>query len=159
MAYIVTVIINTALFYNAIIGIIAILYLWVVLSFLNGQYNLKKFICMISCTGTTIAISTFFIYGISEVATDYQQSKNGILYDFNSEAISISLALLFVFTLPIIILQLSKLSNNEVSFIEKQTSPSIRSQGQKNIQTESSNHEEWEEATEEDLKSGEFEII
>ena len=99
--------------------------------------------------GILIAISIFFIHGIEEVPLPV-----GAII-FKAEGIAQSLLVFFVFTVPLIIY---KHQNTIFESSYNQNKQESNSKSDSVKFTEPTTNEEWEEATIEDLQSGDFEF-
>ena len=136
------VILVTSSLTAAILWTIFNIYLWLVCSIMLKTYNVKSFIYLLCYSGISIAISIFFVYGVEQLAY-----PEGALM-FSIENIMKACLLFFVSTIPMIVLTYS---NN--FFIAP------AAEKDKNPENKETNSEEWEEATLEDVKSGDYEPL
>ena len=132
-----------------IVWLIFILYFWLTISMICNVYKLDHFLLSVCSIGILIAISIFFIHGIEEAPFPV-----GAII-FKTEGIAQALLVFFIFTVPLIIYK-------HQGFIFKTIPPSITAQKTTNNKSwpapTQTTDEDWEEATIEDLKSGDFEI-
>ena len=139
-----------------VIWLIFILYAWTITAFLIKEYTLQSFLYALSSMGIIVALTIFFMHGVEEVPFP----KGAI--QFKLDGIAQSLIIFFIFTIPLIIInhksEQTIFSNS--SLFSPSTASSVTSQetNPSKIITENS-EEEWEEATIEDLESGNFEPI
>tara|TARA_B100000959_G_C14836497_1_gene564125 strand:+ start:414 stop:917 length:504 start_codon:yes stop_codon:yes gene_type:complete len=132
-----------------IVWLIFILYFWLTISMICNVYKLDHFLFSVCSIGILIAISIFFIHGIEEAPLPV-----GAII-FKAEGIAQALLVFFIFTVPLIIYK-------HQGFMIKASSPSatarraIKNQALSPL-TQAAD-EDWEEATIEDLESGDFEI-
>ena len=103
LEYVVFISINPKQFLLSILWLIFIIYAWVIIGILNKKYNLKHFIYIVSCSGIILSIAAFFIYGIEELPYPIGAVR------FNTESIILISILLFVFSLPALIIRLGSL--------------------------------------------------
>ena len=152
LAYVVFISINPKQFLLSILWLIFIIYAWVIIGILNKKYNLKHFIYIASCSGIIMSIVAFFIYGVEELPYPIGAIR------FNTESIILIFILLFVFSLPALIIRLGSLElvSTKIKDVKEFPKDSLS-----NIIEEESvlEIEEWEEATAEDLESGNFEPV
>ena len=85
------------------IWLIFIIYAWVIIGILNKKYNLKHFIYIVSCSGIILSIAAFFIYGVEELPYPIGAVR------FNTESIILTSILLFIFSLPALIIRMGSL--------------------------------------------------
>jgi len=138
--YIVILIVNSLT--AAILWTIFNIYIWLACSITLKTYNVKSFIYILCCSGISIAISIFFISGVEQLAY-----PEGALM-FNVDNIMKACLLFFVSTIPIIIFTYS---NNHVA--------DKNNKEQAAIKNEKNKEEDWEEATLEDIRSGDYEVL
>ena len=152
LAYVVFISINPKQFLLSILWLIFIIYAWVIIGILNKKYNLKHFIYIVSCSGIILSIVAFFIYGVEELPYPIGAVR------FNTESIILTSILLFIFSLPPLIIRMGSLESVSTKIKDVQEFPKERPS---NIIEEEPvfEMEEWEEATAEDLESGQFEPI
>ena len=129
-------------FPTAVVWIIFNIYLWLLCSITLKTYNIISFIYILCSAGIAIAISLFFIQGVEELAY-----PRGALM-FNIEHTVKAGLLFFLCTTPLIVLALNKKNAKETTLIHKENNTKQPEKGS-----------EWEEATKEDLQSGNYEIL
>ncbi len=125
----------------AILWIIFNIYIWLACSIALKTYNVKSFIYILCYSGISIAISIFFISGVEQLAY-----PEGALM-FNVDNIMKACLLFFISTIPIIIFAynsnpIAEVANKEPAVINNKN-----------------NREDWEEATLEDIRSGDYEAL
>jgi len=128
--------INLALFSNfnyALFSLVITLFTFVIFSLIVDLFNIKEFIIILSTCGIILSITTFFYYGVEEVAYPY----GAILFHF--EGILKSLIVLFVSLLPILFLYKGNDKVNNRLVVDY-------------------NDSEWEVATSDDLDSGQYDL-
>jgi len=128
----------------AIIWLIFVIYLWLFTAMILEQYTFKCLINLVCSAGMIIAITYFFISGVEEVPF-----PEGALM-FHIEGITKALILFFLSSVPMLLLNKHTISENLATF--KKTD---------NKQTRASEYDNklWEEATVDDVKSGNYETI
>lgn len=127
---------NLALFSNfnyALFSLVITLFTFVIFSLIVDLFNIKEFIIILSTCGIILSITTFFYYGVEEVAYPY----GAILFHF--EGILKSLIVLFVSLLPILFLYKGNDKINNKLVVDY-------------------NDSEWEVATSDDLDSGQYDL-
>lgn len=133
----------------SIIWMILLIYLWVISALFLNKYSLNSFLCVFSLSGFLVSLSVFFLKGVEEVPFP----EGAII--FHLDGIALSLLILFICSLPMIL----KINpNNSKDKSEYLKSNEVRSE---NLELADSGNksDEWEEASEEDLQSGNFETI
>ena len=129
----------------ALVSLTCALIFWVLFGLLFDTFDVQIFSWIISSTGFLLALSVFFLYGVEEVA----HPIGAIVFHSGGIAGSLGIGLFSLFPL-LIIHQLnsqntttksSLLNNNE----ELPPEPELES-------------DDWEIATEDELKSGGFEV-
>ena len=125
----------------AILWLLLIIYIWLLTALFLNQYSFNSFVHIICCSGIIVSITLFFTTGVEELPF-----PEGALL-FHPEGISKSFLLFFIFTTPLIITNKKNNGNKK----------------QKNNPTaqQESNYDEslWEEATIEDVESGQYDTI
>jgi len=139
-----------------VIWLIFILYAWTITAFLIKQYTLQSFVYAMSLLGIIVALTIFFMHGVEEVPFP----KGAI--QFRLDGIAQSLIIFFIFTIPLIIINHNseEITLSDSNVFDQPIKHPVQSL-ETNI-TENTTHspqEEWEEATIEDLESGNFEPI
>ena len=127
-----------------IIWLIFMIYLWLFTAMILEQYTFKCLVNLVCSSGIIIAITYFFISGVEEVPF-----PEGALM-FHIEGIAKSLILFFLSSVPMLLLNKHTIGENLTTF--KKT---------KNKQTKKEEYDQnlWEEATIDDVKSGNYETI
>ena len=127
----------------ALIYLTATLIFWVLFGLLLDAFDVQIFAWIISASGFVVAISVFFMYAIEEVP----YPVGALVFHSGGFASALGIGLFSLF--PILILRqisgvkiLNKVNMGQ-TFTEKEPEPEIIS-------------EEWEQASEDDLQSGEF---
>ena len=126
----------------AVIWAIFVLYGWVFLSLYLGNFNFQKLLKICCYVGILFSITFFITFGLEEIPY-----PEGALL-FHSKPIAISLLIFFISSLPLIY----KIADNQDCVEDKKTNP-VFNQEQQSVK------EKWEEATLEDLESGNYEPI
>ena len=126
----------------AIIWIIFVLYGWVFLSLYLGNFNFQKLLKICCYIGILFSITFFITFGLEEIPY-----PEGALL-FHSKPIAISLLIFFISSLPLIY----KIADNQDGAEDKKTN-TVFNQEQQSVK------EKWEEATLDDLESGNYEPI
>ena len=126
----------------AIIWVIFVLYGWVFLSLYLGNFNFQKLLKICCYVGILFSITFFIAFGLEEIPY-----PEGALL-FHSKPIAISLLIFFISSLPLIY----KIADNQDSVEDKKTN-TVFNQEQQSVK------EKWEEATLDDLESGNYEPI
>jgi len=129
----------------SVIWMMILIYLWLSTSLYFNIYNSNSFIRILSGSGIFVALSMFFLNGVEEVPF-----PEGAVV-FHAEGIAQALFLLFLCSIPIVLKLIPEntiILNNSID--TKSNSRDIKGKNQS---------EDWEEATIEDLESGEFETL
>ena len=133
---------------TAVISLILFLYFWILGRMYFGSFKLTSLFYLMSFTGILFSKTYFFIYGVEEVPF-----PEGAIV-FHSQEIAISLLIFFISTIFL-------LYGNEKQIDVQETNE----QEQKKIfisedpKPKSQTNEKWEEASLDDLNSGNFEVI
>ena len=130
-----------ASFAMALLSLILFVYLWLFTSLYLEQFKFHSFVYLICATGIITSVTLFFIIGVEEIPF-----PEGALV-FHIEGITKALVLFFIFTIPLILIHKSK--------NQRQNSRNHRTENTEAL----SNDDIWEEASDTDLESGNFEII
>ena len=111
--YTILILINKNYFPILIIGLIGLLYVWVLLSVLNKQYQTKHFIYTICFTGFLVSATLFFMHVLIQPINNFEFSTNANGYQpqreefvpvvLNFHVFAKVLFLFFLFSIPIII--------------------------------------------------------
>jgi len=140
LGYIVyTFIITQSTFSLAIIWMMFVIYGWLLISLYIKEYTFNSFLYIISISGIILSISFFFIQGVEELPF-----PEGALM-FHSEGIAKALFIFLICTIPALVMK----SNRSKAVIKKDVIID-----KVNIQKET-----WEEATVDDLQSGNYEPL
>ena len=129
----------------SVIWMMLLVYIWLSTSLYFNIYNSNSFIKILSGSGIFVALSMFFLNGVEEVPF-----PEGAVV-FHAEGIAQALFLLFLCSIPIVLKLIPEntiILNNSID--TKSNSRDIKGKNQS---------EDWEEATIEDLESGEFETL
>ena len=132
-------------FSSAILSLMLFIYIWLFTSLYLNKYSFTSFLYVVCGSGILVAISLFFLLGVEEVA--YPQ---GALL-FNLEGIAKSLFVFFICSLPLILVNKE---NNLFDIFNLEQTATHTTQP-----TASYDQDLWEEATIEDVESGDFETI
>lgn len=122
----------------AVIWIILTVYIWIFYMIYLNQFKLNKLLLLCSYIIMIIGITHFFLYGIEEVPFP----EGAVL--FHTEHIALSFFLCFI---------------GSLSLIFKQEGFNINPKGNTTTTEIVTDKNKWEEATIEDLESGNFEPI
>ena len=133
----------------SIIWMILLIYLWVISALFLNKYSLNSFLCVFSLSGFLVSLSVFFLKGVEEVPFP----EGAII--FHLDGIALSLLILFICSFPMILKINPNNSENKGGHFKTN-----EAHGEGFEIADSRNKpEDWEEATEEDLESGNFETI
>ena len=121
-------------FSSALFSLILTLFIFVIFSLLLDVFDIKEFTLLLSVCGLIVSTTTFFYYGIEEVAYPY----GAIVFHF--DGILKSLIMLFISSLPILFLYKGKNNINNNDFAANY------------------DDSEWEIATADDLGSGQYDL-
>ena len=127
----------------AIISLILFLYLWILGRMYFETFSLKSLTNIIGSSGVLLSLTYFFIYAVEEVP----YPEGAIV--FHSQEIALSLIVFFISTTFLIYCSLQKSPTNK----QVKSPPFI------NQSLKKTNKEEWEQATMDDLNSGNFEPL
>jgi len=137
--------ISESTFASAVLSLMLFIYIWLFTSLYLNQYSRTSLIYVICGSGILVAISLFFLIGVEEVPF-----PQGALM-FHAEGVAKSLFIFFICSLPLILI------NKENNFFDMFN---VESEAKTpNQQTSPYDKDLWEEATVEDVESGEFETI
>jgi len=131
----------------SVIWIMLLVYLWLSTSLYLNIYNSNSFIKILSSSGILVALSMFFVNGVEEVPF-----PEGAIV-FHPDGIAQALFLLFLCSIPIVLRVIP-----ENTAILKSSTETTSNSNLSNIKQENQS-EDWEEATIEDLESGDFETL
>ena len=140
LGYIVYIfLITQSTFSLAIIWMMFVVYVWLLSSLYLKEYTFNYFLYIISISGIILSISFFFIQGIEELPF-----PEGALM-FHSEGIAKAFFVFFVCTIPLLLAK-----NNKSRVVIKKDAI---------INKINIKKEKWEEATADDLESGNYEPL
>lgn len=136
----------------AVIWMLLLIYLWTALTLYFNIYSRGSLLYILSASGILVSLSMFFLNGVEEVPF-----PEGAVV-FHLEGIAQSLFLLFLCSIPmlfkIIPEQASTTSAAQERVVQKEKAQLIQAPQRPESQIQS---DDWEEATIEDLDSGDFE--
>ena len=140
LGYIVYIfLITQSTFSLAIIWMMFVVYVWLLSSLYLKEYTFNYFLYIISISGIILSISFFFIQGIEELPF-----PEGALM-FHSEGIAKAVFIFFICTIPTLLVK-----NNKPRAVIKKDAI---------INKINIKKEKWEEATADDLESGNYEPL
>ena len=131
----------------SVIWIMLLVYIWLSLTLYLNIYSFNSFMRTLSLSGILVSLSMFFLKGVEEVPF-----PEGAVV-FHADGIAQALFLLFLCSIPIVLRIIPENSTIVDSSLETSPSSTI---GDSMKETQS---EDWEEATIEDLESGDFETL
>ena len=129
----------------ALVSLTSALILWVLYGLLFDVFDIQIFAWVISLSGFLLALSVFFVFGVEEMP----HPIGAIIFHTGGIAGSLGIGLFSLF--PILIMHQLNSQNIYAKhgvLINKDSSPT----------TFNLKSDDWELATEEELKSGEFEV-
>ena len=129
----------------SLVSITSVLIIWVIYSLLMEGFDIRIFALVMSLAGFLIALSVFFLFGIEEVSYPV-----GAVV-FHSGGIAGALGIGFFSLFPILFLHHMSVDNEPEKISYKQNI--LEEDPESVIESD-----EWELATEKDLRSGEFEV-
>ena len=131
----------------SVIWIMLLVYLWLSLTLYLNIYSFNSFIRTLSSSGILVSLSMFFLKGVEEVPF-----PEGAVV-FHPDGIAQALFLLFLCSIPIVL----RIIPNNSTIIDRSLEINPSSTISDSIKEAQS--EDWEEATIEDLESGDFETL
>jgi len=131
----------------SIIWMMLLVYIWLSTSLYLNIYNSNSFIKILSSSGVLVALSMLFLNGIEEVPF-----PEGAVV-FHAEGIAQALFLLFLCSIPIVLRLIPENTVILKSSIDTKASSNLSNTKEEN------QSDDWEEATIEDLESGNFDTI
>lgn len=141
-------------FYCSVIWMMLLVYLWVALAVYFHRYSLNSFLYVLSASGGLVSLSMLFLKGVEEVPFP----EGAII--FHLDGIVQSLFLLFIFSLPLLIKSSASFAgvqvNKDYLNDEKLT---VSESADFKIDNTVNQSDRWEEASVEDLESGNFEAL
>jgi len=127
---------------NAIIWTVCVLYIWVFISLYSGKFYFQKLIQICCYAGFLFSITIFLSFGLEEMP----YPEGAII--FHAKPIAISFLLVFISSIPL----LYKTEDNQKGVLDKNVIPASN-------QKQQAVNEKWEEATMDDLESGNYEPL
>jgi len=121
------------------------IYAWLFTSIYLNQYSFNSFLYVLCGSGMLVAVALFFLIGVEEVAY-----PEGALI-FHAEGIVKAFFIFFICSIPLILINKENNLLQALNFQQKTTRGKEKS--------EDYDQEKWEEASIEDIDSGEFETI
>ena len=134
----------------SIVWLLFALYTWLIVALILKQYTFKQFIYLLCSSGIWVSISWFFIKGVEEVPL-----PRGA-FIFKTEGIIPSIILFMLFTIPLIIYHFNSQKNQTNEIFSGPTKPANNKPVEKDLPNTDLN---WEEASIEDIESGDYEIV
>ena len=135
----------------AIIALSITLIIWLLISLISENFNLKHFAWIVSCSGFLLSVSIFFLFGVEEVPFPV----GAITFHSGGIASAIGVGFFSIFPLLILYQGFPKTSNENKLTSDKHDDSEI----DKNEQiTPVIDSDDWEIVSEDDLHSGEYEI-
>ena len=131
----------------SVIWMMFLVYIWLSTSLYLNIYNSNSFIKILSSSGILVALSMLFLNGIEEVPFP----EGAVI--FHADGIAQALFLLFLCSIPIVLRLIPE--NTVILESSIDTKASSNSSNTK----EENQSDDWEEATIEDLESGNFDTI
>tara|TARA_B100001559_G_C16240442_1_gene502111 strand:+ start:205 stop:702 length:498 start_codon:yes stop_codon:yes gene_type:complete len=133
----------------SVVWLLFALYTWLIIALILKQYVFKQFLYLLCSSGIWVSISWFFIKGVEEVPL-----PRGA-FIFKTEGIIPSVILFMLFTIPLIIYHFS----SQVKHEREQPLPTKKIKEQPKNNKLDSADPNWEEASIEDIESGDYEVI
>ena len=133
----------------SVVWLLFALYAWLIIALILKQYVFKQFLYLLCSSGIWVSISWFFIKGIEEVPL-----PRGA-FIFKTEGIIPSIILFMLFTIPLIIYHFSSPAKHEREY----PLPTKKTNDQPKNNKLDSTDPNWEEASIEDIESGDYEVI
>ena len=135
----------------AIIVLSLTLIIWVLISLILENFDLKSFAWIVSSSGFLLSISIFFLFGVEEVPFPVGA------FVFHAGGIAIALGVCFFSIFPLLFLyqgNSNKKIDNLIQTPQKEHSQQIENEPHDPIV----DSDDWELVSEEDLHSGDYEI-
>ena len=129
----------------SIVWLLFMIYTWLITSLILKQYSFKQFLYLLCSSGIWVSFTWFVLKGVEEVPLP----RGAFL--FKTEGIIPSIVLFMLFTIPLIIHHFSISTHSSQNIPTKDDRDSFSS-------NEKMVPKDWEEASIEDLESGDFEI-
>tara|TARA_Y100000588_G_C14075744_1_gene847837 strand:- start:96 stop:626 length:531 start_codon:yes stop_codon:yes gene_type:complete len=131
----------------ALVCLTSTLIFWVLYGLLLDDFDVRVFAWVLSATGVLLAISIFFIFGVEEVP----HPVGAIVFHAGGIAGALGMGLFSLF--PFLIIHQLKSNTTPTS------SPSIKKEKEETFELDPDfESDDWEFATKEELRSGEFEV-
>jgi len=159
---------NSDPLYFSIIVLIVVLYIWIALAITINKFTIKSCLYTTSLTGVIVALTVLVLYG---VIPELGATSGRVSLTPYPNILAYVFFMIFIFSLPFIFYQVKQISNPSVTLSSNEETESINSEesgpesendlicqvrnqekGNKNI-----DYQNWEEASNEDLDSGEYE--
>lgn len=131
----------------SVIWMMFLVYIWLSTSLYLNIYNSNSFIKILSSSGILVALSMLFLNGIEEVPFP----EGAVI--FHADGIAQALFLLFLCSIPIVLRLIPENTVILKSSIDTKASSNLSNTKEEN------QSDDWEEATIEDLESGNFDTI
>jgi len=138
------VLLSNAMLSWSIVWLLFIIYAWLIISVVFQNYFFKHFLYLLCFSGIWVSLTWLFIKGIEEVPLP----RGAFL--FKVEGVVPSIILFMLFTIPLIVYHFG---------FERQAAPQKPIKKTPNTKKKSEKNNDWEEASIEDIESGNFEII
>ncbi len=129
----------------SIVWLLFTLYAWLIVSLILKRYIFKQFLYLLCSSGIWVSISWFFMKGVEEVPL-----PRGA-FIFKTEGIIPSIILFILFTIPLIIYHFGSQLNISTTLHKDPIKKTVEEPVIKN--------ENWEEASIEDIESGDYEVV
>ena len=142
-----SILLSNAMLSWSIVWVLFIIYAWLIISIVFQRFAFKHFLYLLCFSGIWVSFTWLFIKGIEEVPLP----RGAFL--FKVEGVAPSIILFMLFTIPLIIYHFA----TDPKTPQKTVPPPKPKETQDT--TENKRENPWEEATREDLESGEFEAI
>jgi hypothetical protein len=131
-----------------LIFLVCTLGLWSIYKVNIDSFDMSHFLLIISFSGLVLAVTLFLLFGVEETAFP----KGALI--FHSDGIAKSLGTAFISIIPLLFLH----QTGDVSFTLPKPSNQPTAPIEPNIETSVYDEEEWEQISQEEANSGEFEI-
>jgi len=138
------ILLSNAMLSWSIVWLLFIIYAWLIISVIFQNYLFKHFLYLLCFSGIWVSLAWFFIKGIEEVPLP----RGAFL--FKLEGVVPSIILFMLFTIPLIVYHFG---------FERQRPPQKQIVKTPVTKKKFEKNNDWEEASIEDIESGNFEII
>ena len=155
--------------YFSIILLIIVLSLWIAIAIVLNRFSIKHCLYVICFTGIVVALTILMLYGITP---EIGATSGRLAFTPYPQILVYVFLMLFSFSLPVVFYQIKKVSKPDVDFMTHDNKafsqePKVASDNLNDCFNQSTEEEveenhidgDWEEATSEDLESGEYELI